>query len=474
MSLTKKIAHNTIVQVVGKIISTILGLVAIGMMTRYLGQEKFGWYITAISFLQFIGILIDFGMIPVSAQMLSEKRFDKTVLFQNLLGFRFITSTIFIGLAPLIALFFPYPSEVKIAITIISVSFIAVAMNQVFIGFYQAKLKMHVQALGEVVGRLVMVGGVWLVMTKNGSFFPIMAVVALSSISYMLVLWIKASQITSTKFKIDVQIWKAIISKSWPIAISIVFNVVYMRGDIILLSILRTQAEVGSYGVAYRVLDVVAQTAMLIMGVLLPILSYAWSRNLKEKFTHRLQMSFDTMMIFALPMTIGVIVSAKSIILLIAGESFLNSVLPLQILSIAVFGVYLGAVFGHTAVAIDKQKQTMWIYISNSIITFIGYLVFIPKFGMLGAAWMTVFSELYAGILLAFTIWHFTKVKIRLNVFFKALLSSAVMAILLYTIIEQSIILLLLVGGVSYFATLYALGGISKNTLKEILSVKKA
>ncbi|MBU1895837.1 oligosaccharide flippase family protein, partial [Patescibacteria group bacterium] len=81
MSVTKKIAHNTMVQIVGKIFSTVLGLVALGMMTRYLGAEQFGWYITTIAFLQFVGILIDFGLIPVTAQMMSEPKFDKIKLF---------------------------------------------------------------------------------------------------------------------------------------------------------------------------------------------------------------------------------------------------------------------------------------------------------------------------------------------------------------------------------------------------------
>src|SRR3990167_5484988 len=113
MSLTKKIAHNTIAQIIGKIISTLLGLIAIGMMTRYLGTEQFGWYVTAISFLQFIGILIDFGLIPVTAQMLSEPGVDKTQLLKNLLGFRLVSAILFLGLAPFVAFLFPYPAEVK-------------------------------------------------------------------------------------------------------------------------------------------------------------------------------------------------------------------------------------------------------------------------------------------------------------------------------------------------------------------------
>ena len=83
MSTTQKIASNTAVQVAGKIIATFLGLLGVGMLTRYLGAEQFGWYITTISFLQFIGICIDFGMVPVTAQMLSEPAFDKKKLFQN-------------------------------------------------------------------------------------------------------------------------------------------------------------------------------------------------------------------------------------------------------------------------------------------------------------------------------------------------------------------------------------------------------
>ncbi len=87
MSTTQKIAHNTIIQIVGKVISTALGLLALGMMTRYLGTEHFGWYITTISFLGFAGVLIDFGMVPVTAQMMSEPKHNKVELFKNLIGF---------------------------------------------------------------------------------------------------------------------------------------------------------------------------------------------------------------------------------------------------------------------------------------------------------------------------------------------------------------------------------------------------
>ena len=256
MSLTRKIAHNTIAEMIGKLISVSLGLVALGLMTRYLSTEQFGWYTTTISFLQFIGILIDFGLIPVTAQMMSEPRFEKEALLKNLLGFRFVTAVLFLGIAPLIALFFPYPPEVKIAIGFTTISFLGVAMNQVLIGFYQTKLKMHIQAIGEVAGRIVLIGGLWFVIATQRGFLPIMGVVTLSSVAYTGVLWLRARKEQSVGFRFDWPVWKAIVIKMWPIAISIMFNVLYLKGDVLILSWFRSQAGVGIYGAAYRVIDI--------------------------------------------------------------------------------------------------------------------------------------------------------------------------------------------------------------------------
>ncbi len=473
MSTTRKIAQNTLVQIIGKAISTFLGLIAIAMMTRYLGTEQFGWYITVISFLGFAGILVDFGLIPVTAQMLAEPKFDKTKLLQNLLAFRFFTALIFFGLMPFVVLLFPYPVEVKIAVAFTTISFLATSMNQIFVGFYQTKLKMHIQAISEVFGRIVLVIGLFLAIKQNAHFLPIMWTLVIANIAYTSALWLQSFKETKPLFSFDWNIWKAIIKKSWPITISIIFNVIYLKGDIILLSLFRDQGDVGIYGAAYRVIDILSQTAMMIMGVILPILAFHWSRNNKKLFKKFYQQAFDAMMLIAIPMTIGTIMTATKIMELIAGPDFIISGKPLQILSIAVFGVYLGAVFGHTAVAIDKQKQTMWIYISNAIITLTGYLIFIPKFGFWGAAWMTVFSELYAGILLYLTIRHYSKTKLKFKTFSKILFAGLTMAISIYLTTNLHIAIIIPLAAMTYSITLYIIGGISKETIQEIISIKK-
>lgn len=472
MSLTRKIAHNTIIQIVGKIFSTALGLLALGLMTRYLGQEKFGWYVTTVSFLQFIGILVDFGLIPVTAQMLSEPEHDKPRLIKNLLGFRLATAVVAFGIAPLIALLFPYPPEVKIAIAFSTISFLAIALNQILTGFYQTELKMHVTVAAELIGRVVLVVGIWLLVYQQASFLPMMALIMISNVTQVAALWWQARRLAQLRFSFDLSIWKKIIIKMWPIAISIIFNVVYLRGDVLLLSLWRPQAEVGLYGGAYRVLDILTQLGMLMMGVMLPLMAAAWARDQKDEFAKRYQQSFDMLMLFGVPMTVGACLLSEKIMRLIGGEKFVPAGSYLTLLSLAVFGVYLGSVFGHTAVALGKQRQTIWIYLSCAIITLSGYLIFIPTHGATGAAWMSMFSELYVGFLLFYTVRKHSGVALEFKTFGKILLASAVMGASILLFQTLPVIFIIVLGMGIYGAVLIFTKAVSIETVREIVSLK--
>lgn len=489
MSSTRAIAENTAAQMIGKILSTLLGLLALGMMGRYLSTEQFGWYITTISFLGFVGILVDFGLVPVTAQMMSQSPPREwrgsarqaenpeteyyAQLFRNLLAYRFFTALLFLGLAPLAALFFPYPNEVKIAIGFTAIAFLGTAMNQVLIGLYQQKLKTHIVAIGEVVGRIVLVLGLFFVIKTGQGFFPVMIAVSASAIAYTKVLWIRATKEQSAGFAFDWHIWKAITKKMWPIAIAIMFNVIYLKGDLIILSLFRDQVEVGVYGAAYRVIDILAQTAMMVMGVMLPLLAYQWSRDQKESFKHYYQQSFDLMMAFAVPMLVGLVVLALPLMRFVMGEDFIASGKPLQILALAIFGIYLGAIFGHAAVAINKQRAVLPIYIATAIVTLTGYLIFIPTFGMFGAAWMSVFSELFAGFLLFLFVRHHTKERLQTKTFAKIIFSSMVMGAVLYPMTEAHVLVQIPIGAAVYLFFVFGTGAISRETMQEVFQKEK-
>lgn len=470
MSLSRKIAFNTSVQLVGKIVSTILGLVAIALLGRYLGPEQFGWYTTAITFLQFAGILVDFGLIPVTAQMLGEGKHKQEALLPNLLGYRFATAGVFFLLAPLVSLLFAYPTPVKWAIGLMAISFVATALNQILTGFYQYRLRMHVVVIGEVAGRVALVVATWFLVHYGAGFLPLMAAVTGASLIFTGVLWWQAQREQPAGLAFNGPIWREITLKMWPIAVSIVFNVVYLKGDTLLLSVFRSQTEVGWYGSAYRVIDILSQLAMMLMGIMLPLLAASWAKNNQKKFTEQYQQSFNILMIIGLPITVGSSLLAPRVLTLVFGPEFAPAGPMLGLLSWAVLGVFVGAVFGHAAVAINRQKETMWIYISNAVITLLGYLWAIPRFGWLGAATFTVFSEWYAGLLLAFTVSRLIPTRLSFRPLGKIIIATLVMGAAIWQTAAWPIFITIILSGAIYVGALLALGVVRANTFREIFS----
>jgi len=301
-------------------------------------------------------------------------------------------------------------------------------------------------------------------------FIPIMIALSFSSIAYTIVMWWSACKESRPTFAFDMHIWKIITLKMWPIAISIIFNVMYLKGDTIILSLYHDQITVGLYGAAYRVIDILAQMAMMIMGLMLPLLAHEWTQKNTEMFRHFYQQSFDIMMLLALPLVVGGVILATPLMTLVAGPEFVSAGPILAVLLIGILGLYIGAIFGHIAVAIGKQKQTMWIYMSNAIITLIGYFIFIPMYGMWGAAGMTVFSELYAGLFLFLTIRHYIHLHLDFTTFAKVAFSALVMGAVLILLSKTSVLLLIPIGAIVYSIFLFGLGAVSKKTIKEIFS----
>jgi len=470
MPHTKQIYQNTLVQLVGKIISTILGLAVVAIMTRSLGVEKFGWYVTAAGFLQFIGIFCDFGFTVISANMLSRPEFDKKALFNNLFTLRLITAVLFQGLLPATILFFPYPVEIKFAVLITALSFINVSINQVFIASLQTKLQMHLQSIGEIIGRIVLIVGALFVAKNNFGFLPMMSVITISSLFYTGYLWYKSEKI---KIQLDKTITKAILIQLWPTALAVIFNAMYLQGDRVILPLFVSQIDVAFYGAAYRVLDIIIQVSSMVMGIMTPLLAFAWSRQLMEDFKKNAQLSFDLLMTLLIPMVCGAFVLAEPIMRFVAGADFAGSGKILRILIISIFGVCFGMVFGHLALAINKQKQVFWIYFSDAILSVAGYFIFIPKFGVYGAAYVTIFSEFYAGILLLLMAFYYSRFFPKMFTLLKILFVSLLMSILLYNLRDWPILIL-----VSTAALFYTLGAItlkifSRDSLIQLIPFKK-
>src|SRR3989339_1049597 len=106
MVIARKIAYNVLVSSFSKILSTILALVSIGLITRYLGQEGFGNYATVLAFLSFFTAIADLGLYSTVTREISRPENNEKEIIGNIFSLRAIISLFVFVLSPIIVFFF--------------------------------------------------------------------------------------------------------------------------------------------------------------------------------------------------------------------------------------------------------------------------------------------------------------------------------------------------------------------------------
>lgn len=466
MSLTTSIAKHTLLQIIGRTIGTVLGLISVALLTRYLGQSGYGAFTTITGFLQFFGILVDFGLTLTTVQMISESNAYAPRIMGNIFTLRLISALVFFGLAPIIVLFFPYPPEVKIGVAVGSIAFLCMTMTQVQVGVFQKNLAMERVALAEVASRAVLLIGIMLAIFMHAGLLATIWALVAGNVVQFLVTLAASRRLIPFSLAFDRAFIIDIIKRSWPIGLSITFNLIYLKGDVVILSLFHDQAEVGLYGAAYKVLDVVTVIPMMFMGLVLPTLVEVWNHD-HETFQRRLQKAFDFSAIIALPLVGGALVLGRDIMTFVAGNDFATSGTILKILIIAAGAVFFSGLYGHTVIAIGKQRRSIWGYGIDAALSIIAYLIIVPRFGALGAAWVTVFSELFIMCYLAILVARTTGFAQSVRIGGKALMATLIMMAMLYALAPMHIVFMVIAGTVIYGTAVLILRAISMDTIRE-------
>jgi O-antigen/teichoic acid export membrane protein len=472
MSLASKIAKNTLFQAFGKIFSSLCSLAAIALMTRYLGPGLFGEYSTSIAFLQIFGILVDLGLTLVTVQMISEKNANIKKTLDNIFTFRILSAFGFMALAPLAVIFFPYPEIVKTGVLVGAGAFFFNAVNQVLIGLFQKELKMERVAFAEIANRAIFLALTGIAIIFNFNLVAFLVAMAAGNFINFIILFVFAQKIVKINFDFDFSVWKEIFRRSWPIAAGIALNLIYLRADIFILSLYKSAEDVGFYSASYKIIDFLTAFPYMLLGLVLPVLTLAWSEKNSEQFKKISQKTLNFLNILALPMVAGGIILAKPLMILFAGQEFAESGNILQILLLALGMIFPATIFTHAIIAIGKQKSMLLGFGASAILTLIGYSVFIPRYSYFGAAWMTVFSEGLILLWSAGVVYKYSGFFPEFKSFKKSLSASIVMAWILWMLGIQNIILAIPVGAIIYFALLFAVNGINVKMIKEIISLK--
>lgn len=471
MAIARKVAYNVLASSASKILSTILALVAIGFITRYLGKEGFGNYATVLAFLAFFMAVSDLGLYSISTREISREGADEEKIMGNVFTLRIIASLFVLFLSPIIVLFFDYPAEVKIGIVIVASAFLFSSSYQVLNGVFQKNLAMDKVAFTELAGKIIQVAIVIAAVKLKLSFAWIISALLVNMTANFIVVFFWSRKFLRFKLHFDFPYWKKFLKESLPMGIAAVITFAYFKMDTILLSVMKSSADVGIYNVAYKVLENITFFPAMIIGLILPIMSKNIFTN-REEFVNVSNKTFKVFVLLVVPLIIGVLFLSGGIIGIIGGAGFSESAGILRILVFALALIFFGQFFNSILIVGNLQKKLMSALGLAAIINITLNLIFIPKFSYLASAYISVATELTVVALTFYLTAKHINYFPRVEKIAGILASGAIMAAFLYVFRGHNFFVAALGSAAVYFASLWIFDAVKTGEILSLISKK--
>ena len=121
---------------------------------------------------------------------------------------------------------------------------------------------------------------------------------------------------------------------------------IYLQLNTVLLGFLKNALAVGYFAAATKVMQMLLTMSACLGSVMMPRASHLIAENKEAEFNRLIQKSYDFTLAIALPMTIGLIFCAPSLITALCGVKFEHSILPSQIIAPIILMVAISNVFG--------------------------------------------------------------------------------------------------------------------------------
>jgi len=388
----KRYFANTSWRLIGNVVRGVIMLVIGVYVVRYLGPNRFGLLSYATSFVALFSAVSTLGLDSIVIRELVKDEAGRnellgTAFFLKLTGSFFLLAVLYVAIH-----FTSDDSFTNLLIFIIALSVVFQSFN--VIDFYlQAKVLSKYVVYAKTVSLVI-----WAIVTlflilvhASLLYFALVSLIESIVLAMGLV-------IVYFKQKLDIFHWRAsirqalaLLKDSWPLMLSGVCILIYMRIDQVMIKQMLGTGAVGQYAAAVKLSEAWNFIPMIICSSLFPSILNAKTQS-EEVYRSRLQKLYALMgwmaIAIALPMTF---LSGWLVNLLYGGQyNQAASVLIIQTWT-GIF-TFLGVASSSWLVAENYTKISFFRTFTGMIVNVMLNIILIPRYGINGAAFATLIS----------------------------------------------------------------------------------
>jgi O-antigen/teichoic acid export membrane protein len=363
---------------------------------RLLGRTDVGSYQFLVVFTTYLDTLIDFGLNALVAREVSCGRVSAAAAFRAVNQLRL--GLWLVGLVPVAVVYGPLRPATSLSADgalagwvfylALLPSVLAKTATGVLWAAERLELSAGVSVLSTVIrtalGAVVLFGGLGLVGLAAASLA--------TNVVSALALWRLAAAQPAPSEAIPLETGgtrsTAWLAESWPLFVNQLLQGLFFKVDALLLPGLAGNAAAGVYAAAYKVSEGAGIVSSSFTLALFPRLA----RAIDSAGAYRL--GLRVLLQVAFPLAAGIALLAEPIVAVVGGRDYLpDSAIALAILICYLPLSYTNGLTQYVLIAAGRQRLLTGAFVVALVFNVAANLVLIPRFGYVGAAWVTVASE---------------------------------------------------------------------------------
>jgi len=370
------------------------------LVARYLQPAQYGKLAYATVYLQIFLPLALLGLNQLTIRELVKKEFRAGDILGTSFTLKLIASIFTFLLIIGITYYIENDYQLRLFITIASFS-ILLSPIQVIDFYFQANVEskyvVYSQQISSFLCGLIRITLVLL--NYSLVYFVIIILIEVLIQTSILTLFYLSKNSIFKNWKFNISLAKYYGNEISHIMLSAFFVAIYVRIDQVMLRYLCDEQTLGIYTAAVKLSEPFYVVATLLVSSLFPAMVNGLKIS-EIEYKSRVQRLYDILLWIAIATSLVVTIFSSLIIDLIYGVNYHDSKSVLTIYFWASPFVFLGVVGGNTMLIEKKQKYTAIFTFGGAIINIILNFIFIPIWGVNGAAAATLISYAMASFFL--------------------------------------------------------------------------
>jgi len=381
-----RILRNSLLGMVARVVDTLMRLVIVGVIARYLGTTGFGDFAFVMATTAFVLALTDFGLEPILVRDMNAAGADRPRIVGGILALRLLMgAAVLAGMATIVALS-DWSQPVRLAVLVTSLSQALVAGQMVMLGVFRGHERMEYDTLTSLLYQGVSLCLTIAAVKLDGGLVGVsLALLASEAVKLALLTGWVQRRFLRLRLVWDLRQMRYHLREALPIIGMALTTVVSFRLNVIFLRAWRGPEDIALFDAAHRLILSITMIPLMVVVAIFPALCRMAVQD-RTALRSVYAAAVKYLAIMGLAATVGFAVWAEPLLRLLYGPAFAAGAVSMRLLALSTVAGFLIPLTNYVMTAIGRQGASIAGVVAGVVVNVLVNLLVVPSHGHAGAA----------------------------------------------------------------------------------------